>query len=224
MATFLELCQAVARESGTFQRTAPLSTANQSGRELKVINWTRSAWLQIQNDRPDWHFLIREFQGSVPADTARIGPGALGIVDFAGWMPPAYPLHSWPASGGMALRLSPLNFIDWRTRFAIGEQRPGPPQFYALSTDNELCLGPVPDQAYTVSGFYRRRPQVLVNDDDVPIVPERFHDVIVWKALLMLDKHDEAVNHVRLQRAMVEYTQLYYAMVRELVDSPKLAF
>ena len=49
MATFLQLCQKLARESGSVSGGAmqPTSVLNQSGRLAKVVAWLSDGWVEL---------------------------------------------------------------------------------------------------------------------------------------------------------------------------------
>ncbi len=72
MSSYLELCQAVARDSGTVSDlTAPSTVASQTGRLLRIVNWTAEAYEHIQLERDDWRWLRKEFDGSTLATVRR---------------------------------------------------------------------------------------------------------------------------------------------------------
>ena len=59
-------------------------------------------------------------------------------------------------------------------------------------------------------GLYRKAPQTLALDDDVPDMPAHFHDCIVEAAVIMLSTHDEAAPNLTLWqlRAIRGFSQL----------------
>jgi hypothetical protein len=199
MSTYLELCQAVARESGTFSGTQPSSVANQTGRLAKVVSWTAEAWRQIQVLHDAWRWMRKDFTGSVTAGgTGRFTGASFSITDFAEWI-----LERKDGEWNISLYLTasgvsdegPLRVIDWpvwRRRYLIGTQVQDRPTEVAVSPSNELCFGNIADAAYTVRGEYRKTAQILAANADTPDCPARFHPIIVWKALKLLHEHDEA--------------------------------
>jgi hypothetical protein len=54
------------------------------------------------------------------------------------------------------------------------------PGFIAVDPQDNIRLGAIPNANYTISGEYYRRAQVLANDDDIPEMPEQYHDLIVY--------------------------------------------
>lgn len=219
MATFLQLCQDVARESGTISGVQPASVTGQTQRLLKIVNWTASAWNRIQTDRDDWRWMRASF--TAPAGlvigSPRYTANSFNVARFGAW------LHATPRFTPFTIcdpaigasdesELREISYERWLTEYGRGQQTNGRPGFFAISPSDELCFGPLPDLAYTVKGEYQRSPQALVNNDDVPELPVRFHDIIRWRALMLLARHDEAPGALR--DATIEYDALLDALER----------
>lgn len=221
MATFLELCKAVGRESGTVQPSAITSVANQTGRVQKVVQWTAEAWRRIQNANANWLFLRGEWAGETIAGTATYTPAAINITDLARWMTDQQaagykPTSLYPTATGVADE-GEITFIPYglyRARYGRGAQTQGRPVVYTVTPSNEIALGPVPDAAYTLRGEYFRTPQVLTANDDEPTgLPTRFHEIIVYRALVLLGEHDE--GEVQIGSAARNYRELLTALERD---------
>jgi hypothetical protein len=184
----------------------------------KVVSWTAQAWTMIQDERADWSWMAGEFSGSVVAGTTRYSPTALGITArFASWVVDRFSYRP------MTLQTTSLTVADeapiqqvswpyWRTLYGRGAQTIVRPRFYAISPAKEVCLGPTPDVPYTLRGEYRKSAQTLALDTDIPELPDAFHMVIAWKAIMLLHAHDEGVQNVQL--ATANYNMLFGALVR----------
>jgi len=198
MSTFLQLCQDVCRESGTFTGTQPSSVTSQAGRLLKVVNWTANAWVKIQNLHAAWNWMRREFTTTdtvTIAETARYTPSAWSITDLAEWIKDKGVMTIYLSSLGVSDEgeLEYIPWADFRYLYTIGTQTSSRPVHWSVSPDdNEFCLGPTPDAVYVVNGEYRQTAQVLAVNGDTPNLPARFHQIIVWKGVLLLGEHDEA--------------------------------
>jgi hypothetical protein len=198
MATFLQLCQAVARDSGTATGNQPTTVTGQVGRLGKIVAFTNEAWQRIQLKHDQWQWMRRQFAGSLIAGTDAYTPVALSLNDVAAWVfgnnRAPIVLHD-PAMGRADDRAA--LYMDWDeflNRFDMGPVAPQRPIAYSIRpADNALVFGPTPDKAYAVRGHYHKSPQVLVAATDVPECPPRYHDIIKWRALVMLAEHDEAV-------------------------------
>ena len=59
-------------------------------------------------------------------------------------------------------------------------------------------------------GEYRKAPQVLTANSDVPELPEEFHSIIVWAAIILMAKHDESPTG--LQAAVDTYRPMLYQL------------
>lgn len=199
MANFLALAQKVASDSGVVSGTQPSTCQNQTGLLGKIVRWTADAWRQIQNAENAWRFMFGEFTGNTLANTPRYTPASWNITDHAEWIHDREMLNDHPYSiYSVALgvsdetRLTEIDFEQWRQSYNRGVQTVGKPRYYAISPANEFCLAPMPDGIYTVKGVYRKAPQVLSADADIPNFPDRFHDLITYRARLLLAEHDEA--------------------------------
>lgn len=221
MPTFLELCGKVAEQSGAIGN-APSAVTGQTGRQLKCVNWVKDAWLQIQLDRPDWLFMRNDFPAAaLVIGTRRYTGASLGITTLASWVTD-YADHgavSIYASGDQdqESRLTQLSYEGWRQRYDFGTHDQGKPIHYAVSPSNELLVGPTPDAAYVIRGEYWRTPQTLAVNADIPIMPDRFHDAIMWRAIMLLCSHDEAwPAH---QAAESRYKPILRNMERDLLPA-----
>jgi len=226
MSTFLELVNAVERESGTVSKSQRLATvAGAPGRQEKIVEWTSTAWVQIQRARPDWAFMRAEASHELTVGQARYAAADLGVTDFAGWRREAdgaTPFSIYDPAYGRAdeNRLHTVPFAHWRDTYDIGVHDALRPSAVAVDDQRRLCLGPTPDKAYILRFGYRRSIQRLTDDDDVPVMPDDHHEAIVWLAITLLAEHDEA--GFQAGAAMIRYRDAYSAMVRDLTPEIEL--
>lgn len=218
MATFLQLCQQTARDSGTVSGTQPATVVGQTGWLGTIVAAVATAWTDIQNSRGGWAWMRQDFTGGLLADTAEYTPASFSLTDHAAWVFGA-------DSDGLSIYLTatgvsdegPLRRIgweEWRRRYGRGVQTTGRPAHYTVRPrDNALCFGPTPDAAYTVRGEYRTTPQVLSANADIPDMPERFHDAIKYRALMLLGEHDEAPAAVNYP--LGEYRRVMGELMRD---------
>ncbi len=219
MSTFLELCQDVARESGTVSGTNPTAVASQTGRLLNIVEWTAEAWVQIQNLHADWRWMSQTFSGDTSVGTSQYTPAAWSITDLRDWLrddlvtgyqPNTIYLVATGVSDEGALR--EISWQQWRTRWSRGTQTNNYPSEYAISPDGQFSLGAVPDAVYRIQGEYRQAAVVLTADADIPGCPAAFHSIIVWRALMLLAEFDEGVEQGRA--AAIKYGGLLESLQR----------
>lgn len=202
MATFLQICQDVARESGTIPNVGDPATAQgQTGRLLRLVNWVQDAWLDIQREQDAWRWLEKEFTASLIVNKRDYSAGDLNIASrFADWkysdVEGTGLFTMYKTSEGQSTE-QVLAFKEWdsfRRQFMLGQAltQPGTPMWFSINPENQVVLYPTPDVAHTLRGVYRRGPQSLSADDDAPEMPDRFHKAIQWRALVLLAIFDEA--------------------------------
>ena len=217
MSSFLDLARDVAMLSGA--ASAPPSVAGQSGRLAKVVAWTARAWEMIQLANPNWSFLREEWAGALVPGESAYDSEDLGIAErfgeFIGDSGSYRPTTLYDPETGVGDEgpLEQIGWEAWRSRYGRGAQSPSRPAYYAIAPDRGLRFGPAPDRAWSVRGEYRKAPQRLAADGDLPDLPERYHQIIAWKAILLMSEHDEAVQGVAL--AEREYLPLLNQLQRD---------
>lgn len=84
--------------------------------------------------------------------------------------------------------------------------------YYLMPYLNEFRTTTIPIEASTLHVRYRRMPDKLVNDYDIPEIPEQYHDLIFYKAMidiLAIDIHNPRTR---------SDTALFMALYKELYD------
>jgi len=132
-----------------------------------------------------------EFEITDVSGTFRYGEGctAFGAI-FSGFYIDEFYIQPPPLMEEGTLR--PIQWDEFYELYTRGVKARGKPQIYSISTDNKMHLSPLPDtSAWRIRGKYRKGPQILVNDSDVPEMPKEFHTLIKDAALAYLEGFDE---------------------------------
>jgi hypothetical protein len=216
----LQLCQALARESGTVAGyDQPTTTLGQTGRLGRIVGWIDQAWRAIQVARSDWLWMQDEFQADTVAGTGTYDGATLVDSRFGDWLFDARDVESgltcWPKDVGQNEEGN-LRFVEWPRfrQMTVGDPEGARPWAFTVDPRNRLRLFPVPDKVYTLRGVYRKSPQTLTVDLDEPELPERHHDLIWRAALRSLFAFDEnASTQVTLQ-GLIEVEE-FGALVRD---------
>jgi hypothetical protein len=194
MSTFLQLVRKAARDGGTVRLGLPASVVGQSGEEAAIVYYVQEAWREIQTSRADWLWMRGEFTATLGTNVTRYTAASFNLTRWGEWITADHTVSTYPVADGVAEEAD-LPFLDWnhyRRIFERGPQEAQRPCWYSVSPAGEFCVGPPPDAAYTVRGDYRKSPQDLVNDTDVPEMPARFHDLIAHRALMLHSEGQEA--------------------------------
>lgn len=221
MATFLELCQAVADESGTMTGGADSisTTEGQTGRAGKIVRWTSRAWRDIQIMRPSWMWMQTEFEAPLTAFQGSYTGADLSLTRVEKFLAndsnrrtSAYDTAVGVSDEGF---LKTVTYADFQPVYRVGPSREqtGKPRVVSIGDDGSLNIWPRPDGDYTVHGWYKRTPQTLQLDADVPEMPEAYHWAVVWKALLLLGQYDEATPQYPFWNA--EFRQIMKSLERD---------
>lgn len=197
---YLELCKAVARKTGTVSGGAGSITTVQGTlppRVEKIAGWVAEAWTNIQNERSDWAWMQAEFTAPLIIGQARYEGDDLSLSRVATWACDStarLPFSLWDPAIGQADegQIVEIDYECWRERYQRGAHDASRPTEYALAPSGEIVFGPTPDKAYVLRGEYRRTPQALAVDIDVPEMPVRFHNLIVVEAIRILSNDDDA--------------------------------
>ena len=57
------------------------------------------------------------------------------------------------------------------------------PTVISFEPDKGIAFGPIPDIVYHINGEYYKKPIEFSADTDTPRIPERYHMLIVYKAM-----------------------------------------
>ncbi len=204
MSTYLQLCQKTAQESGTVPNIGdPTSVSGQTDERLqRVISWVDRAWREIQMLRYNWGWLYSEFSGNTVNNQQRYTAANMGIsTRFGRWHIPKrtgrdlYTVYKTSEGQSTEVFLNVMKSWDefYRT-YLVGSAatETGKPQFMAIDPNRKLVFHPTPDGDYTIRGAYYKSAQTLSANTDTPEMPEEYHDMIMYKALLALTIFDEA--------------------------------
>ena len=180
---FLQLCQRVFIEGGI---SGQINTVqNQTGEALRIVTWVQSAYREILNsDQFAFGFIRREQQ-------VQLTPGK-GVYTKAEMNLPL--LGQWDTN---SMRVSinqdrsdetfvfNMRWPEFRNywRFSTRNVTEARPLNCSVDQDTNLQLGPLPEAPYWLNFQWIEVPPDLIDDDDTPVIPERWQMVIVWRAL-----------------------------------------
>lgn len=189
---YLQLCQRFRQETG-YASSGPSAVTSQSGYHKRVVDWINSAYTEIQNQQ-NWDWLRKEFTLSTTASDESYAygdctdvPTSSAITRFRQWaiQDTRNPVQCYLSSSGVGSEYW-LTYIDWadfRRIYQIGTEETGAPAHITIDPNQNLVLGPTPDDTYVITGEYWRSAQTLSADSDTPEMPAEYHMLIVFQAM-----------------------------------------
>lgn len=229
----LALAQRLVLEAGVSGTLT--TTINQTGEFNRIVSWIDTAWEQLQTDHDDWDWMRSSNilgqgisfatvggQASYPLGT---GSGTVGVAasNFGKWDRETFRVFTTSVGFLNETFLDYVPYDSWRDAYMFGAMRTVQtrPVAFAIGPDKSICLGPPPNNLYTVTGDYFVAPSAMSADTDVPVgLPVRWHMDIVYRAMQMYAGY-EAAPEV-MQRANASHALLLAQMEAQYV--PEMVF
>lgn len=212
MKTYLRLCNDLIGKTGI--GGGPLvSMDNQAEESRRVASWINEAYQTIQNLRPNWLWMYADFSFPTAAGKSSYTPSEAGITNFASWDARSFRITRTVDGYGGEQWLDCIDYPSFRDWYQFNGTRSqtGKPHVCAIGPDKSLLLGIAPDaQGYTITGKYFKTPVDLVLATDVPLMPARFHDLIVYEAMQSTGLYEAA------SEVMAESSRQYRRLKKQL--------
>lgn len=235
--------------SGQAIQTAMPTTANATGSLARIVNWVSDAWTDIQMDFSDWEFMRSSnllgagvsFQTvagkasyplGLPSDLGGdfggdfgLAPGTVGVgpETFGKWDRETFRCYPTAVGYQGEMFLDEIPYDAWRNSYMLGAMRSVQtrPMVIAVGPDQSLCLGPPPNDQYTITGDYFVAPTEMSADTDIPVgLPTRFHMLIVYRTMMKYAGYESAPEVY--QRGSEENAGMYAQLMA--VRAPRLHF
>jgi len=215
---FLQLAQAVYREGGISGQIT--STQNQTGEALRVVNWVNGAYREILNsDQFNMNFLRKRSKVQLTAGKAVYTKEDLNLPTLGQWdtrtMRVAVNSDLSDETFLANMRYPEFrNYWDFSTRrYTISR-----PLNCTVNPDTNLEIAPVPDVPYWLNLEWIEAPPDLIDGTDVPVIPDRWVNCIMWRALRHYGMYEAAPEVV--MRADANYNEIVLRMT--LDQSPEV--
>lgn len=212
--TYLELVRRLASEVGTSNFIQTLQGAE--GEVLRLANWINESWMELQMVRPNWRWRISEFEVVVPGGQPTVDTS--GYSDFYRVVETS--VYGRTPNTSVWTPLPYVGYSEWQDLVRARSPVPGVPNMFTERPDLVVELSPIPADDFHVRGLYVRRPQPLVNDFDVPYMPEEFHPAIVYKAMTLYAGYEAAPEIY--QSGVQGFNRMYRLMVNADVGPVEL--
>lgn len=165
-----------------------------SGDDKRIVNWVASAWVELQNEC-DWRWMRKSVDKDLAAGKQAYSASDFSIVDFRRWVeetPTYYPVVYQVAAPAAVGEVHFQDYELFRRGFIVSPTAPGSPQVWSVGFNDDLLIGPTPDVAWKIKIDYWSDVTRMALDADEPSMPARFHEILVWRALMELSSFDAA--------------------------------
>lgn len=192
---YLELCNAVLREINEVELTNVSSTR---GIQSSVKDFVNKAQRDIINSEVEWPFTVVNQSLTTTVGVAEYNRQSdAKTVDFD-----SFTVQESATTAEKKLKY--ISFEEYLEKLNEADTNPNSsaralPQYVYDTPDNKIGLSPVPDLAtYTVRYYYYQTTSDMAVNADTPVIPERFHDVII----------NRARYYAHMLRSDVQFSQL----------------
>jgi hypothetical protein len=199
MSDFVTLTQEMRQLAG-LSGTGPTDVATATGIELQLVRNVRDAWIRIQSARFDWKWMWKEYEVPSPGsgalqsvanteDYILTGVDKIHVNTFRNYL---------TATGTTdRQRMNFLTWEDWRARYNVVTVTASRPRQCTRLPNGNLRLYK-PDGIYSIEFEIQKTPQILAVNNDIPEMPARFHPLIVYEALKIFGKANDAPEVIKL--------------------------
>jgi hypothetical protein len=219
---FIDLVQRLRAECVGVSGSGPTTVTAQTGDNARLVEWIASAYQDIQNLHSNWNFLRADFSFSTVAAQQNYTPAQAGAADIGEWKRDSFRVYTTAVGVTSEIDIPLLSWEDFRREYLFGALRvtTSKPMIAGRKPDRSLAFWPIPDGDYTINGEYWRAPDVMVGSDDTPLMPEQYHMVIVWRALVFY-AHNQA-SPESYAHGQAEYKRLLTMLAR--AELPEVTF
>lgn len=210
MSTFLELVQDLHTEVGA-AGVAPTTVLNQTGEAKRLVNWIRRADIQVKRLWENWKFMRTTYSQATTATVNTLAkPSGLKFWDVNNEDSTFRCLYNGDTDKSL------IDVVEYDSvKDEILDTDSGPPSRIIIMPDSSLLIEPTPDAAHTIYADYyvTAESTKLAANDDVSVIPEEFHDVILARAMIFYANYENA------QEIKTQGTELYTEVLARLENS-----
>ena len=207
---FLTLAQRVFIEGGV---SGQINTVqNQTGEALRIVTWVNAAYREILNsDQFAFNFIRKSTVVQLTAGQHTYTKAQLGLPTLGQWdtgtMRVARNANLSDETFLIGQRFNEFrDFWDFSTRRDVLSR----PLNCTVTPETNLRIGPTPDTDYWLNLQWLEAPGDLLDNTDIPVIPDRWQMAIVWRALRHYGMFESAPEVV--MRADAAYNEIMLRM------------
>ena len=218
----LQLVNLARQEAGVAGGDLSTVQGTLSAESSRFKNWVINEWVRIQSEHPDWQFLRFSGEFNTVANQANYTPQqakatndgtASGTAILGNWKRDSFRVSTAGQNYNDEMLLGFMPWWQYRNLYQYGNMRDARsrPVVFSIDPQKNLYFGIIPNAAYTVGYEYYRTPVTLSADTDTPAMPDRFHELIAYRALRaygifmaapeVIGRADDAISRINPQLA-----------------------
>lgn len=234
--TYLELCQFAHRYIGggnDLPGTAPTTVIGQVGYLFELVKSVADAYRSIQNNRDDWLFMQKQGTFALASGGRVITQAAMvvQVADYGDLRPDLYgagyrfmQMYANASGVGSNAPVLYLPYQQWRGTIDQQTIPTGRANMVTIQPNRSIEFNYIADQDYTFLCDYKVKIDTWVQtasgsvpapDAQTPIFPERFHEVVAWRAVMLWGGSVEDPG--KYQFARDEYNRIMTAMYNDQI-------
>lgn len=200
---FLALCQRYIFEVGDSGETGalPTTTVAQTGKMLKAVTNVNQAYTDLQNKQQNWEWRNAEATG---VETISAGVKTVTLLGASSDFDELRPYFTDLGKPYIQIYLSSVGITDQQNLYILPWQEfagyydsdrftsTGRPQYAAIAPDRTLKLWPTTDAVYKLKYRYRKTIQSMAADATTPALPDKYHMLIVYMAMVYYGMSNES--------------------------------
>lgn len=209
---FLQLVNRLRMECGV-SGPSLVTLTGLTGEAARMKDWLNAAWVDIQTSKEDWSFLREAVVFETTASQQFYTAEETGIDDFANWKRDSFRASTVGSDYRDEQLLNYMEYTTFRNLYMYSNMRHTEQRPVVVTVDPQkrLGFGAIPSDQFVINGEYYKKPSELVLDTDTPGLPDRFHMMIVYRAMTSYAGY-EAAPEV-LSRGQAEFNRLMNQLV-----------
>lgn len=191
---YLQLVNLTRQEAGVAGGDLATLQSGLSVESTRFKTWVANEWIRIQSEHPDWEFLRFSGEFNTVANQANYTPQqakatndgtATGTAILGNWKRDSFRISTAGQNYADEMLAGFMPWWQYRNLYQYGSMRTSRsrPVVFSIDPQKNLYFGIIPDGAYTVGYEFYRTPVTLSADADTPAMPDRFHELIAFRAL-----------------------------------------
>lgn len=172
--------------------TEPTAVTGQTGTMYEITQWVIHSHDDICRARQDWTFMRGTVELALTLGTRVLTKSAINTqrADYDVLLPfvtndnafVAIRASAVPGAAEEVVQYVP--YQQWQGQYDAIPIPTGQPTYFTITSDGGIEFDATPDRDYTVRINYRKKVIQLAANADLPMFPDRYHNAIVWWAIM----------------------------------------